>query len=147
MGDSRTKLLTRHLRGYDRKLYAVRVSNGCIHVYRESTGFYPFEYDGISFLASYSSPNFILALTDDWTIRGRPVEWGVEPLMRRIQEIDCWRDDRIGEKLLQSYSKSEETKQKDLRNKNEAFFADQRSEFKKAFKDINVSHMDMKKGF
>jgi hypothetical protein len=145
VGDSREKLLTRVLREYDRKLYAKREGTGAIHVYREGTGFYPFEYDGKNFLASYPTPYFVLALTDTWTVRGTPVEWGIEPLITRIREIDVWHDDAQASRLVEAYKKKDRQNEKDLRNKNEAFFREQRSEFKKAFKDINTSQMTSKR--
>jgi len=141
MRDARERRLTQELRAYDSKLYAKRESNGSIHVYREGVRFFPFEYHGNNFLASFPSPHFVLALTHNWSLKGRPVDWGIEPLMNRIREIDGWRDDRVADKLIDSYEKVAEQKEKDLRNKNEAFFYDQRSEFKKAFSDINTSNM------
>lgn len=147
MGDSRTRVLTKHLRRYDDKLYAKREQTGAIHVYRDGVGFYPFEWNGLNFKASFPSPDFVLALTDNWTVRGRPIEWGIEPLLHRIQKIDGWRNDHMADKLIEGYERRDMQKKKDLHNQNEAFFGDHHRQFKKAFSEINTSNMDLKKGF
>lgn len=145
MEDSRTRTVTAHLKDYDRLLYARRESTGAIHVYRESKRPYSFEYNGDRYTALLSQPFFILALTDNWTITGKPVEWGIEPLMYRIKSIDSHKNGITIDKLLEDYTRGAEAKDKKRQNDNESWLRDNRNVFKKAFDGINTSNLDGKR--
>ena len=144
MGDSRTRILTEHLKKIDSKLYATRCSDGRIDVYRKAKRFIPFEYEDKKFLYSVDQPNFILALTDNWSVRGKPVEWGIDPLIHRMQEIDAWNKGLTAEDFIKDYEKADESRARARMNSHEAFLKDARPAFKKAFNDINTSNMDVK---
>ncbi|MCA2656866.1 hypothetical protein [Microcystis sp. M061S2] len=92
------------------------------------------------------APHFIFPLTKDWTMRTEAAEWGLEPLMLKLRESDGWSRSDIVDRLEAEYLKAEESKRRGLKTTAEGFFADNRSQFKKAFGDINTSSMDMKKG-
>lgn len=147
MQDSRTRTLTSHLKGIDGKLYAERELGGMICVYRESTRGESFEHDGQRYVYPRSHPHLILALTHNWNVNGVPVEWGIEPILHRMQEIDLWNRGRTANELIESYEKSDQIRAKDRRNMYEAWSGDNRSVFKKAFKDINTSNMNVKESY
>ena len=144
MGDSRENILTQHLRAYDSKLYAQREQNGAIHVYREGSRIETFEHNGETYLYLKVQPMFVLALTDNWNIKGRPVDWGIDPLINRIQEIDAWNKGLTIDEMIQGYDKRTENIAKDRRNQNEAWLYDNRSIFKKSFNEVNTSNLNVK---
>jgi hypothetical protein len=129
--DSRAKTLTRHLRAHDSKLFAVNFKEDRIDVYRKSD-------------LGCNPPHFLFPLTDDWTISGRPVEWGIEVVLARIKAHDLWRDDSLAEQLIASYEKASESKDRDRRNNLESFLYDYRSTFAKATNGVNTSLLPKK---
>ena len=137
--------ITKHLKGLDSKLYAVKDErSNVIHVYREGTRLEHFEHNGVKYVYPRTSPHFILALTDTWTANGRPVEWGIEPLMQRMADIDSWNRGRTVDELIARYEKRDAEKDRDRVNMHEAWLRDNRSVFKKAFNEINTSSLNVK---
>lgn len=149
MSDSRVNLLTKHLREYDKDLYAIRESSkGMIQVYRKATRPYYFEYEGVNFVALMSNPQYILALTDNWSLTGKPADWGVDQLLLRIRSIDSFNAGKKAEDLIKSYEASQARKDKQRQDDNEAWLRDNRNVFKNAFNEINTSNLNVKeKGF
>lgn len=121
--------ITRALRSYDPCLYAQNTHENRIDIYRKNR-------------ESISPPHFLFSLTDTWQTTGRPVEWGVEPLMNRIRAMDLWRDDQFVEKWIAQHEKAQESRDRDRRNSVEAFLYDFRSQFQKATNDINTSTLE-----
>lgn len=149
MSDSRAKLLTSHLKEYDHDLYAIRESStGTIHVYRKAKRPIHFNYDDVNYVALVENPQFILALTDNWTLKGRPVDWGIDPLLERIRSIDSFNAAKKVQDLIASYEARSAQKDKDRKDSHEAWLRDNRNVFKRAFNDINTSNLNVKqKGF
>ena len=85
--------------------------------------------------------HFVTALTDIWTIRGKPVDWGLEPIMKRLDSLDLWRRDIVSD-IEEQERKREESNARDRMTKNEAFLSDFRSQFAKATSDINTANMN-----
>lgn len=133
--DSRTRYLTETLQAHDKRLYAERMPDGSIHVFRENSyvplGFKP-------------SPHFVVALTEDWTLDGRPVEWGALPLIDKIKSIDTWNKGFTADDLIERYKRAYDSQDKQRKNMTEDFFRDARGAFKKDFSEINTSNMDVK---
>ena len=125
--------LQHHVKEYDTKLFVRELENGMTAIYREAKN------------PAVEPPHFILPLTEDWSTRTKAVEWGIEPLLARLREIDGHAREDIIRVLEEQYDKKQRQKKKEIRNQAEAFFTDHRSEFKKAFADVNTSNMDMKK--
>lgn len=137
--DSRIRLLTKHLKGWDRDLFASRMEDGSIHISRYHTYWVPFEFDEKKFLYAKQCPVFVIALTDNWLVTGKPVDWGIEPLMRKIMEMDQWRDDSMYDNLVKDRERKEENRKREFRNNVKALAYDLRTEFAKATNDINTS--------
>lgn len=140
--DTVARRLTRAVSGYDRELFVKREGE-TLRVLRKATRFLSYEVDGQHLLYSVSAPHVIFHLTDNWTVNGKPVEWGVEPLLSRLRAIDSHKRDVAGE-IIENQKKSEEISKKDFRNNNEAFLKDFRRQFSKAFNNINTSTLDRK---
>ena len=128
---SRALVLTKHLRAYDRELYA-------------SCEKHPLRDDKVMYVLRRNrvrphEPHFIFALTQDWSPKGRPVEWGIEVVMNRIKAMDLWKDETIVDRVIRDGEKIEESEKREARNTIESFLKDFRREFAKGTNHINTS--------
>ncbi len=114
---------------YDSELYAQESKAGRIDIYRRSKH-------------NDSPPHFLFALTDDWTAKGTPVPWGIEPLLNRIKAMDLWRDDTFVERWIKNHEKEVESQDRARRNSIESFLYDFRRQFARATNDVNTSTLE-----
>lgn len=84
----------------------------------------------------------IFSLTDTWNVRGRPVPWGIEPVMARIREMDLWRDDSWADRMIEQSAQSEERKAHDRRTMTENYLYENHSRLKRAWGDVNTANME-----
>lgn len=133
----RELVLNRNLKTHDPKLFAKRM-NGKMYVFRHSAKAEVFEFEGKKITAFRDTPHLVLALTDTWTDLGTPVDWGIEPLMSRIKEIDLWRDDSMLESMNRKRERKEELKRRSMKHEFEAIASEWRSSFARATNDIVV---------
>jgi hypothetical protein len=126
LGYSRARTLTKHLKEHDSKLYATNSKDDRIDIYRKSE-------------LGCNPPHFLFPLTNDWTVAGRPVEWGIEVVIARIKAHDLWRDDSMAERLIESYEQAEASKERARKNNMESFLYDYRKTFAKATDGVNTS--------
>lgn len=88
-------------------------------------------------------PQLVLALTHDWTVKGRPVDWGLEPITRKLISIDCWNNVEADALKLEEVSeKVDQRKLRNFNNETEAFLKDFRPQFQKTFNDVNTSNLE-----
>lgn len=140
--DCRVKRLTQELRSHDRSLLAIRTNIGMVQVWRKAERWSAAEL--IEGESDHSDPmQFITALTDTWKLDGTPVDRGIEPLMRKIQEMDSWNKVGILDELRKKREIAKEDKKRQLDNENKARAYDLRKDFAKAVNDINTSSLDM----
>lgn len=142
--DWRVSQINRAIREYDSKLYAQKGYQDRIDIFRETYEFETYEMDGWILRFAKPVPHRVFSLTDNWTPWGKPVEWGIEPIVQRIRSCDLWKRD-VGGEVIKQVEKKKESEERHLKNESEAFFSDNKSVFKKAFSDVNVSTLDMKK--
>lgn len=140
MMDSYVRRLTKELKSYSRDLYAERSPNGGVQIYRKTTRYESYDFDGKTLTVAIPQAQLIVCLTDDWTMKGNPVEWGIEPVCWKIRSIDSHRDDSYFEKMLELREQSEKNKKRELSNNMKAIAADMRQDFAKATNDIVVRH-------
>lgn len=123
----RAETVTRYLKEHDSQLYASRQPTGVIWVLRRNR-------------ARPHEPHFIFALTDNWTAQGRPVEWGILPILNRIKAIDLWNSgDSVVERVIADYERAEESDRRAARNSIESFLIEFRKPFARATDGINTS--------
>ena len=125
---------------YDPRLFIIKSSDGVIKVYRRTQD--RAYWDDETLLDTHVPCTFVLALTHDWTLQGRPTDWGLEPLWQRLLEMDGWRNDRIGEEMRLERNRAAEIRERSTRNTIRAKAYDLRSEFAKATNEINTSTME-----
>jgi hypothetical protein len=138
----RENRITKEIKLLDHKLFCEKDRLGVFHVMRE--GFrhesYEFGEDVIRFLIP--DPKHIVSLTHNWSISGEPVEWGLEPLIKKLREIDGWNEDAPVNHLREGMERDHESKARDRQNEAESFLKDFRKQFAKTFDDVNTSNME-----
>lgn len=128
---------TKALRRYDRDLYVDRTRDGVACVFRRIKRFVPVcVSEGFRLLNLIEDKQFVFALTDTWTAKGKPRDWGIDDVLGRVQELDSWANKDFFEKLDRENEKVDERNQRHMKNEMEAFWSDQHSRFKKATSDI-----------
>jgi hypothetical protein len=139
MLSSKVFSLTQHLKGHDKDLYAEQSLNGLVTVQRRSVHWQSVAWE--KGVLHYSRPisQFVLALTDTWQLQGNPVDWGIEPVLSRIKELDAYRDDSMLDQMRKERERTEELKQKSFRSEIRARAYDLRKEFAQATNEINTS--------
>lgn len=137
----RARRITQMLKRKDPSLYCEESPKGYLQVLRKTTqmkSVYLNEHDVITY--SVMVPEFIVALTDNWTVKGTPVEWGLDPIMRKIIAMDTWDNKEAESYQLQSiHERSEKSKERARHHEQEAFCHEFRRGFAKAFNDVNTS--------
>lgn len=136
----RAEQITRHLKRYDSKLYCKELSEGKLCVFRKSTRLEYYDVDGCVIGFARPAPFFIMALTSNWRLDGDSCEWGIEPVMNRLRANDLHQRN-LAEECIRAEEKARESKERDMRNEQEAFLKDFRSQFHKTFSDVNTSSM------
>lgn len=142
MGSMDERILTRNLRRYDANLYAKRNSKGTMCIWCNHKRYEPFTYKkGVSLKVLKVDPYLVMALTDTWSVSGKPVEWGIDVVINRLKAQDILKNPNIFKDMDELDEKVEESKQRDMSNTIESFLYDFRSQFKKTFNDINISSL------
>ncbi len=134
----RADRITRELRQYDPCLFA-RKEQGMVKIFRRTNRLEFYDVDGVSIGFLKEDPHLVCALTHNWSVNGVPVDWGLEPICKKIRESDLWNRDTLADELISSYEKAAESKDRQQRNDNEAFLSDFRPQFARAFNDVNTS--------
>lgn len=136
--------LTRELRKFDRDLFARR-DGEFVNVYRWRKFYQRHDLEGGTALFVVDrQPGYIMSLTSNWSLTGKPVAWGIEPIMQRIQEIDAHNRD-VYANLMAEREKAEKSKERAESGHFEDIARETRNEFKQAFADYNVSQLAPKR--
>lgn len=88
--------------------------------------------------------HYIMSLTDTWTIKGKPVRWGIEPIQSRLRAIDHWNRVGMFEDINRQNEKAIQDQDNNFSNNTESFLYEFRKEFAKATNDINTGTLDKK---
>ena len=131
MLDSLTRKYQNIVKGYDYCLYAERMGNGVVHIYRKHP-------------SKLGPTQFVFAITDNWQANGRPVEWGEVPLIYKLKAIDAMTNPAFFEDLMKSYQAKEDSEERVMKNSFEAMAAEMYPAFKKTFYDTNTTGMAKK---
>lgn len=144
VGRMRVDQITSAVRAYDSKLYCRANEVGKLSVYRKSHRIETYDLgEGKVLHFIRPAPYFVFALTDNWKASGRPVDWGIEPILARLKAIDLWHRD-LAEEIIQQEEKHAQSVARDRRNSIESFMYDFRDTFKKATNDINTATLEKK---
>lgn len=88
-----------------------------------------------------SPPYYVFSLTDNWTLTGKPVEWGSEPILARLKAMDLWNSGVGLEEVLEHNEQVDLSRERARKNNIESFLYEFRSQFSKTFSDVNTANM------
>lgn len=142
--DWRDRRINEELKKHDPKLF-VKVDQGVRHVMRKNTKARVYSLDGSDIVVYEPSPEYIMSLTDNWTMRGVPVDWGLECISKHLNDIDTWNPNSLANRMLDINSKVDEKKSRKQMNLMEDMAREYAPVLKKQFADVNTSQMDKKK--
>ena len=139
---SREQTITRAIRKYDRDLYAKK-TQGRVDIMRRTVRYESYDIgSGTRLLVAKNDGAYIFSLTDNWSINGNAVEWGIEPILARLKAIDCWNRGDFFAELESDYEKHEKSEKRHFKNNVESYLSDFHSSFRSTFKDYNVASMN-----
>lgn len=134
--------IQKSLRMFDDKLFLNLNLKGELQIMRKSFKRVPYEVEGKIILNLEPNHHYICSLTQDFTSRTSPVDWGVLPILDHLRAIDCHNRESFVNKMEEYNQKHEAGKRKDFNNQTEAFCYEFRDSFKKATSDINTSNLE-----
>lgn len=137
----RAERITSAVKTHDSQLYCERNMEGKLCIFRNG---YSWENhhlaDGNLLRVLRPTPHLVFALTNNWSIRGEAVDWGIEPVMARLKAMDLWNNDLVA-RLEEQEIKDEESSARQRQNTTESFLYEFRSQFKKTFENVNTASM------
>lgn len=140
----RAERITAQVKLRDRELYCERDKEGKLCVYRKSLRWEIYRLkNGIALQFARPAPHFIFALTHNWAMNGRPVDWGIEPILARLKAIDLWNRD-LASDIIAEEEKTLESAARARTNSTESFLLDFRKQFARTFNDVNTSTLAKK---
>ncbi len=116
----------RHLKSYDPSLFVDRNDNGVLCVFKK---------DRIG-------KSYIFALTDTWSLNGRPIPLGIDRVLDHVRRIDRTQRDMAIQEADALNEKIDQSKKRHMKNEIEAFVKDSRRAFAKATDGILTHSLD-----
>lgn len=124
--DYQLSRLNQVIKSFDRELFAKRVGEQ-VQIHRKSVQ------------NGDATVHLILALTHNWLAHGKPVEWGLEPILQRLLSMDSWRNDSIYSDMVKDRESAKYWEERERKNNSRAMALDIRKDFAKSTNDINTS--------
>lgn len=144
--DAKLKQVSQLLKRYDSDLIPRRFMDGTLGIMRKRRDFDFYRFEAQNFVLWFARDweDLVLPCTDTWTESGRPVDWGIEPIFWKIQQLDGWRDDTDYDQFCKTREEKTRLRDRSFRNELRAAAADCRREFARATNDINTSTIEKK---
>lgn len=136
----RAERISEVIKSHDYKLFCKGNREGKLCVFREGTRTETYDVEGKTVHFVRSAPHFIFALTHNWLHDGESVDWGIEPILKRLRDMDLWHKDVLTE-ITDHNEKVTKSNVRAKENEIEAFLYEWRDHFKKHTNDINVAGM------
>lgn len=141
--NTKLRQISRLLNRYDSDLRVKTYIDGAMGIIRKKRRWGSYKLpDGTHLWFGFDDDQLVLPITDTWIESGKPVDWGIEPILWQIQKLDSWRDDGDYDRFVKERERQKENKQREHRNEFKALAYDCRREFAKATNDINTSTLD-----
>lgn len=138
---SKLAALNREIKKVDRDLVAKKTDTGKIDIFYKETLWESYSYKECKLVYSRPILKWAASLTHNWTYEGQPVDWGIDFVVNRLNEIrreqfEMWFDD-----MVKKRESDKRSKEQSRRNEFRALAADARREFAQATNDINTSSL------
>jgi hypothetical protein len=133
----RAEVVTSYIRRFDPLLSCERSGDGKLCIYRKDQRIESYDVDGVVIHFVRPAPYLVFALTDNWNIHGNRVDWGIEPIMKRLKECDLWSRD-LAKESMESIEKAKASDDRAAENHIESYLKDIRKSFARATDDIVV---------
>lgn len=133
------------LKSYDPELFLNKDYKGRLQVMRNGKTYQSHNAGDFEIQVLTPSPHYIMSLTSDWSPKGEPVDWGLEPLLRRLQEIDDWGSESSFERMLAQNERKNQLKERAMKGLTEDVAKEWRKDFIKHTGDIICHSMDKTK--
>lgn len=139
--NTKLRQISRLLKRYDSDLKVKSYLDGALALTRKrrTFEFYRDRSAGFALWFARDWDDLVLPITHTWTETGIPVDWGIEPILSKIQQLDGWRDDTDYDRFCKQRERAEADKKRAHKNEMKALAADCRKEFAAATNDINTS--------
>ncbi len=131
--------LTQVVKEYDPKLFVKSDETGKMHLIRKTTRMERISFNGQSVLCSRPDYQSIFSLTDNWLSSGTAVDWGIEPIMARIREIDSHRSGEILDRINAAADEVAVEKKREVDRKSDRIAREMLDPIRKDFADYNMS--------
>lgn len=118
--------------------------DGKLCVLRKDQRIESYEFNGATIHFVRPAPYLVFALTDDWTVYGRAVDWGLEPILKKVRACDLWVRDLVSESIA-SMDRTKESRDRDVTNHIESYLSDNRREFARRTNDIRTANLNLNK--
>lgn len=142
--DAKLRQITRLLKRYDSDLFPKRFLDGSLGIMRKKRAFdfYRLPEQNCVLWFAHDWDDLVVPVTENWIETGRPVDWGIEPILAQIQKTDSWRDDGDYERFVQDRERKRANDARAFKNEIRARTADLRRDFARATQDINTSNLE-----
>lgn len=141
--NTKLRQIARLLKRYDSNLYPKKYLTGAMGIVRKKRRWGHHKLpDGSTLWFGYDDDQLVLPITDNWTESGKPVDWGIEPIFWKIQQLDGWRDDGDYDRFCAQRDQNKRNSERARRNELKALAYDCRREFAQATNEINTSTLE-----
>lgn len=137
----RTREITEYIKSFDDKLFCDKNAEGKLCIYRKDYTYERYEYEGSTIDFLRPAPYLVFALTDNWTINGKPVDRGLLPIYFRLQQIDLWNRD-IAKESIESIERAKNSNERAVDNHFQSFLSENRREFGRITNDIRTANLN-----
>lgn len=138
----RMKKITTAVQSYDSKLFCGMNREGKPCIFRKSNRWEVYDLgSNNTLLVSQPSPHLIMTLTHDWSSNGQVVDWGILPILKKLQDSDNAKRN-VTEDWISDDEKEKRSEEKARQNNTESFLRyELRDAMKKDLKDINTANL------
>lgn len=136
----RAERISNFIKAHDSKLFVERDCVGKLCIYRKGVKVEWFDVDGETIGFVRPNHHLVMHLTHNWHALGESVDWGLDVILTRLQQIDLWNRNIVDE-IESDYEKRERQTKRNASNKHEDFLREFKRPMAETFKNINTANM------